>query len=98
ETCCTYDICVLSARFRTCMSSVIRWRRDVIETPLRDGMRCKQRLHALARECVWERLNIRELRSNTACWSYTSTAKRFSPIEDMPSPRICGVCWLLDGS
>ena len=30
ETCCTYAICVFSARFRTCMSSVMRCRRDVI--------------------------------------------------------------------
>src|SRR5450631_3500026 len=50
DTCCTYDICVFGARFRTCMSSVMRCRRDAIrETPLRNGMCCKQLLNAFAK-------------------------------------------------
>jgi len=41
----------------TTLRSVTRdsFRFRSLETLLRDGMRCKQRLHALARECIWER-------------------------------------------
>ena len=38
------------ARFRTCMSSVMRCRRGVMESSFAKGMCCKQPLHAFA----WE--------------------------------------------
>jgi len=35
----------------------IRLRRELMETPLRDRIRCKQRLHTLAKELMGKTLN-----------------------------------------
>src|SRR6202453_3701107 len=70
------------------MSSVIRWRSDVIETPLRDGMRCKQRLYALAKEFMregWQTGRPEPApRSTTACWTYRV------PRSGLVQLRLCG--------
>src|SRR5258708_27203886 len=55
ETWSTYVFWVWTARFRICMSSIMRCRSDVMETtPLRNGLCCKQPLHGFAREPAWE--------------------------------------------
>ena len=76
---------MFSARFRTCMSSVMRCRRDVMESSFAKGMCCKQPLHAFAREFSEKgggRIRQRGLFA-LKCWCHANTAQRFSPIAVM---------------
>jgi hypothetical protein len=59
ETCCRYEVCVFTARFRTCMSSVMRCRREVMENSFAKwNLLHKQPLHASASEISQNPSNV----------------------------------------
>src|SRR5260370_42702547 len=74
------------------MSSVMRCRRDVMESSFAKGMCCKQPLHAFAREFSEKgggRIRQRGLFA-LKCWCHANTAQRFSP--KSPLPKVSDQC------